>query len=89
MWRKVKQQELKTSKSVEGEKVTHHLALGDGHTLIVMFDKDAKCSGIQRVRGEGDFTQGVLAELAGQTRVELQLDVVALNCTDARGRLVL
>ena len=50
----VKQQELKTRKIVEGEKVTHHIALGDGHTLIVMFDKDAKCSGIQRVRGEDD-----------------------------------
>ncbi|MFM9964230.1 MAG: HEAT repeat domain-containing protein, partial [Planctomycetaceae bacterium] len=50
----VKQQELKTRKTVEGEKVTHHIALGDDHTLIVMFDKDAKCSGIQRVRGEDD-----------------------------------
>ncbi len=49
----VKQQELKTRKTVEGEKVTHRIALGDGHTLIVMFDKDGKCSGIQRVRGEG------------------------------------
>ena len=48
----VKQQELKTRKTVDGEKVTHHIALGDGHTLIVMFGKDAKCSGIQRVRGE-------------------------------------
>ncbi len=53
----VKQQGLKTRKTVEGkpgegEKVTHHIALGDGHTLIVMFGKDAKCSGIQRVRGE-------------------------------------
>ena len=51
----VKQQELKTRKTVDGEKVTHHIALGDDHTLIVMFDKDAKCSGIQRVRGEDDF----------------------------------
>ncbi|MBC7819646.1 MAG: hypothetical protein IAG10_22420, partial [Planctomycetaceae bacterium] len=50
----VKQQELKTRKTVAGEKVTHHIALGDGHTLIVMFDKDAKCSGIQRVRGENN-----------------------------------
>ena len=48
----VKQQELKTRKSAEGEKVTHHIALGDGHTLIVMFDKEGKCTGIQRVRGE-------------------------------------
>ena len=53
----VKQQELKTRKTVEGEKVTHRIALGDGHTLIVMFDKDAKCSGIQRVRGEDDGTR--------------------------------
>ena len=48
----VKQQELNTRKTVNGEKVTHHIALGDDHTLIVMFDKDAKCSGIQRVWGE-------------------------------------
>ena len=48
----VKQQELKTRKTVEGKAVTHHVALGDDHTLIVMFDEDAKCSGIQRVRGE-------------------------------------
>ncbi|TXT39065.1 MAG: hypothetical protein FD138_185, partial [Planctomycetota bacterium] len=50
----VKQQELKSRKTVEGEKATHHIALGDGHTLIVMFDKDAKCSGIQRVRGDDE-----------------------------------
>ncbi|MBI5761457.1 MAG: M48 family metalloprotease, partial [Planctomycetales bacterium] len=50
----VKQQELKTRKSVEGEKVTHHIGLGDDYTLIVMFDKDGKCRGIQRVRGEDD-----------------------------------
>ena len=54
----VKQQELKTRKTVEGEKVTHHIALGDGHTLIVMFDKDATCSGIQRVRGEDNSGAG-------------------------------
>ncbi|MFM9962448.1 MAG: M56 family metallopeptidase [Planctomycetaceae bacterium] len=48
----VKRQELKTRKTVEGEKVTHHIGLGDGHSLIVMFDKDGKCNGIQRVRGE-------------------------------------
>ena len=35
----VKQQELKTGKTVVGEKVTHHITLGDGHTLIVMFDR--------------------------------------------------
>lgn len=46
------QQELTTRKTVEAEKITHHIALGDGHTLFVMFDKDARCSGIQRVRGE-------------------------------------
>ena len=50
----VKQQELKTRKTVDGEKVTHHIALGDDHTLIVMFDKDAKCSGIQRVPGDDE-----------------------------------
>lgn len=48
----VKEQELKTRKTADGDKVQHRIALGDGHTLIVMFDKDAKCSGIQRVRGE-------------------------------------
>jgi WD40 repeat protein len=48
----IKQQELKTRKTVNGQKVAHHFALGDDHTLIVMFDKDSKCSGIQRVRGE-------------------------------------
>ena len=35
----VKQQELKTGKTVVGEKVTYHITLGDGHTLIVMFDR--------------------------------------------------
>ena len=29
-----------------------HVALGDDHTLIVMFDKDGTCKGLQRVRGE-------------------------------------
>ncbi len=55
----VQRQELQTRKTVksktgEGEQVTHHIGLGDGHTLIVMFGKDAKCSGIQRVRGDDD-----------------------------------
>ncbi len=48
----VKQQELKTRKTVDGDKVQYHIPLSDGHTLIVMFEKDAKCSGIQRVRGD-------------------------------------
>lgn len=49
----VKQQKLTTTKSGEGDKIQHHLALGDGHTLIVMFNKGGdKCSGIQRVRGD-------------------------------------
>ncbi len=43
----IKQQELKTRKTVEGDKVTHQIAIGDNHALIVMFDKDAKCSGIK------------------------------------------
>ena len=34
----VKQQELKTGKTVVGENVTHHITFGDRHTLIVMFD---------------------------------------------------
>ncbi|MFM9962531.1 MAG: M56 family metallopeptidase [Planctomycetaceae bacterium] len=66
----VKQQELKTRKTVEGEKVTHHIALGDGHTLIVMFDKDAKCSGIQRVRGEEAEAKG--EAVAVPTTAELE-----------------
>jgi beta-lactamase regulating signal transducer with metallopeptidase domain/WD40 repeat protein len=53
-----KQQDLKTFKTVESDKVSHHIALGDGHTLIVMFDKDAKCKGIQRVRSD-DLPVGV------------------------------
>ncbi|MBC8115278.1 MAG: hypothetical protein H7062_12915, partial [Candidatus Saccharimonas sp.] len=48
----VKKQDLKTRKTADGDKVQHQITLGDDHTLIVMFDKDAKCSGIQRVRGE-------------------------------------
>ena len=63
----VKQQELKTRKTVEGEKVTHHIALGDGHTLIVMFDKDGKCGGIQRVRGEDSDRVVVDAPVANTT----------------------
>lgn len=55
----VKRQELKTRKTVEGDRVTHHLALGDGHTLFVMFDKDAKCRGIQRVRGEDSVEETI------------------------------
>lgn len=47
-----RQQELKTKKTSDDGKVTHHIALGDNHTLIVMFDKDEKCTGIQRVRGD-------------------------------------
>ena len=53
----VKQQELKTRKTVEGETVggekgSHVIDLGDGHSLVVMFGEDGKCSGIQRVGGE-------------------------------------
>ena len=65
----VKQQELKTRKTVDGEKVTHHFALGDGHSLIVMFDKDAKCSGIQRVRGDVDVPAGPKGPLQNEKRV--------------------
>ncbi len=50
----IKQQELKATKTGEGDKVQHHVSLGDGLTLIVMFDKDGKCKGIQRVRGADD-----------------------------------
>ncbi len=60
----VKQQELKTRKTVEGEKVTHQIALGDDHTLIVMFDKDAKCSGLQRVLGDDTPPIDPMKELA-------------------------
>jgi len=54
----VKQQDLKTTKTVDGDKVRYHIALGDGHTLIVKFDKDGKCRGIQRVRGEDNSGAG-------------------------------
>lgn len=67
----VKQQELKTRKTVEGDKVTHHVMLGDGHTLIVMFDKDAKCNGIQRVRDEGAADETIsLAEAVREFNAE-------------------
>ncbi len=57
----VKQQELKTRKTVDGDKVQHHITLGDGHTLIVMFGKNAKCSGIQRIRGgDGESIRVIL-----------------------------
>ncbi|HUE72882.1 MAG TPA: M56 family metallopeptidase [Pirellulaceae bacterium] len=49
----VKREKLTATKAGEGDKTQHHIALGDGHTLIVMFDKAGeKCRGIQRVRGE-------------------------------------
>ena len=50
----VKQHDLKSRTTVEAGKATHHVALGDDHTLVVMFDQNGKCSGIQRVRGESD-----------------------------------
>ena len=59
----VKQQKLKARKTVEGEKVTHHITLGDDHSLIVTFDKDAKCSGIQRVRHESEALKVMVADL--------------------------
>ncbi len=49
-----KQHDLKSRTTVEAGKVTHRVALGDDHTLVVMFDQNGKCSGIQRVRGESD-----------------------------------
>ncbi|MFO1046102.1 MAG: M56 family metallopeptidase [Planctomycetaceae bacterium] len=52
----VKQHDLKSRTTVEAGKVTHHVALGDDHTLVVMFDQNGKCSGIQRVRGESEDT---------------------------------
>ncbi len=57
----IKQQELKTRKTVSGQKVTHHIGLGDDHTLLVVFDKEGKCSGIQRVRGEKKTPEDVAA----------------------------
>lgn len=50
----IKQQDLKSRRMAEAGKVTHRITLGDDHTLIVMFDKDGKCGGILRVRGEDD-----------------------------------
>lgn len=60
----IKQQDLKSRTSVEAGKVTYHLALGDDHMLIVMFDKDGKCKGIQRVRGEDDVANEPASVLA-------------------------
>ena len=52
-WDIVIQSALKASQIVDGDKDHHYLVLlGDGHTLIVKFNKDGKCSGIQRVRGD-------------------------------------
>lgn len=48
----VKQQELKTRKTGEGDMTAYHMGLGDGLTLIVMFRNDGTCRGIQRIRGE-------------------------------------
>lgn len=47
----VQQQGLNSQKSVHEDMVTHHLSLGDGQGLIVMFTKNGKCKGIQRIRG--------------------------------------
>lgn len=46
-----------TKQSVSGDKVNHHVPLGDGLTLIVMFDRNGECTGIQRIRG-GDAPAG-------------------------------
>jgi beta-lactamase regulating signal transducer with metallopeptidase domain len=54
----VNQQQLKARKTVEGEDVTHHIDLGDEHTLIVTFDKDGKCIGIQRESSKFEPIQG-------------------------------
>ncbi|MFN0130745.1 MAG: M56 family metallopeptidase [Verrucomicrobiales bacterium] len=62
----VTQQEWETRKTSEGGKVTHQLSLGDGHTLIVMFNEDGNCRGIQRVRGE--------EENPPEVRMLIQLD---------------
>ncbi|HND53707.1 MAG TPA: M56 family metallopeptidase, partial [Pirellulaceae bacterium] len=48
----VKPHKLKIRKTTDGGKVAHQISLGDGHTLIVMFDEAGKCRGIQRLRGE-------------------------------------
>ena len=46
-------QKLKPQKTSDGGSAQYRIATGDGHTVIVMFDKDnEKCKGIQRVRGE-------------------------------------
>ncbi len=58
----VKQQELKTMKTDEGDKTAYHIGLGDGLTLIVMFRQDGTCRGIQRIRGEEEKVSGETSE---------------------------
>ncbi|MEI8382411.1 MAG: TIGR03067 domain-containing protein, partial [Planctomycetota bacterium] len=79
-----RQQELKPRKSIDGDKVTHHISLGDGHTLIVMFDKDAKCSGIQRMRSEEAKQHAVEVRLVGGPRSE-PLPKVKVEFTSGHG----
>ena len=65
----VKQQELKTKKTGEGDKTAYHIGLGDGLTLIVMFRNDGTCRGIQRIRGEDDTASDAIdpnGEIHGQ-----------------------
>jgi beta-lactamase regulating signal transducer with metallopeptidase domain len=48
----VKEKGLKMRKTADGEEFEFRIALGDDHTLIVMFRQDGTCRGIQRIRGE-------------------------------------
>ncbi len=52
VWELVKREELQARKQAQGQTFSLHISLGDEHMLLVMFDKEAKCSAIQRVRGD-------------------------------------
>jgi beta-lactamase regulating signal transducer with metallopeptidase domain/Leucine-rich repeat (LRR) protein len=49
-----KRQELKTRKSVVDGKVRYRTGIGFQQTLVVIFDKEGKCTGIEHIRGQ-DF----------------------------------
>lgn len=67
----IRKQDLKTHKTAQGETFQFRIALGDGHTLIVMFRQDGSCSGIQRVRGEDAADENVsLADLVRDFNAE-------------------
>ena len=80
----VKQQELKTKEIGEEKYPCYELPLDEGHTLIVMFDKNAKCSGIQRVRGGDAKQHAVEVRLVGGPKSE-PLPKVKVEFTSGHG----